>query len=59
MSPIDEIEIFGYPSAVSFKDVKVNGKDAKLSLTDSSYDKVTKILRLSLDVITNYNPSKL
>jgi hypothetical protein len=43
---LDEIEIFGYPSAVSYKDVKVNGRDAKLSPNDCSYDPNTKLLRL-------------
>lgn len=46
LPPLDEIEVFGYPSAVSFKDVKVNGKDAKLSIKDCSYDATTKVLRL-------------
>ncbi|KAI6184881.1 P-type domain-containing protein [Aphelenchoides bicaudatus] len=46
LSVLDEIEVFNYPSSVSYKDVTVNGKNAKLSDSDCSYDAKTKVLRL-------------
>jgi len=47
LPPIEQIEVFGYLQSATLRSVKVNDQDAQISLQESSYSGLSKVLRLS------------